>query len=245
MKPTNNIIFVNFKEVIKTADIAILEALKDERLKKQFQDIIDYTKFEYMDRDNLLRLSIQKSDKNILKYLGLKDNYNYDKLYKLLYDTIESKYIQYPPLAMVETLASILSSPAISYVYVYSEDYEDEIQTELGLLFNANVNKLRYIYGDLKTCLRGKDISLFIINDVDMIFKLSGIDELKYREVLLATYGYNYTLSDEDLVIKHDLTDIFIKSAFKLKMFEPFILTEKHISQFENNIDDNNNLSLG
>ena len=104
MKPSNNKIFINFRDVIKSPDLAILESLKDPELKKQFSSIIDYTRFEYMNQANLIRLLLQRTDKNILRYLGLVNNYDYDKLYKMLYDNIESKYIEYPPFSMVAAI---------------------------------------------------------------------------------------------------------------------------------------------
>lgn len=245
MKPSNNKIFINFRDVIKSPDLAILESIKDPELKKQFSDIVDYTRFEYMNQANLIRLIVQRTEKNILKYLGLKSNYNYDKLYKMLYDNIESKYIEYPPFSIVETVSIILTSLAISNVYIYTDNFEAEVQTQLGILFNANATKVKYIYGDLKTCIVDKDIDLFIINDVDMILKLAEIQELKFKEILLANYGYNYDLKNGDLVLKHDLTDTFINSVFKLSMFDPYNLTEDNMTQIDNNVIQNNNLSLG
>lgn len=245
MKPSNNRIFVNFRDVIKSPDIAILESLKDPELKKQFSEIVDYTRFEYMDQANLIRVLIQRTDKNILRYLGLKKNYEYDKLYKMLYDNIDSKYIEYPPFSIVETLSLVLTSVAISSIYIYTENYEPEVQTQLGLIFNANSNKVKYIYGDLKTCIVNKDIDLFIINDVDMILKLAEIQELRYKEILLANYGYNFELKGDELVLKYDLTDTFISSIFKLNMFDPYNLTEVNMTQIDNNVIQNNNLSLG
>lgn len=245
MKPSNNKIFINFRDVIKSPDLAILESLKDPELKKQFSSIIDYTRFEYMNQANLIRLLLQRTDKNILRYLGLVDNYDYDKLYKMLYDNIESKYIEYPPFSMVETISIILTSLAISNVYIYTDNFEEEVQTQIGILFNANKNKVKYIYGDLKTCIVDKAIDLYIINDIDMILKLAEINELKFKEILLATYGYNYELKDDGLVLKHDLTNTFINSVFKLNMFDPYNLTEDNMTQLDNNIIQDNNLSLG
>ena len=78
-----------------------------------------------------------------------------------------------------------------------------------------------------------------------MILKLAEIQELKYKEILLANYGYNYELKDEQLVLKHDLVGTFMKSVFKLNMFDPYNLTEDNMTQIENNVIQNNNLSLG
>lgn len=245
MKPTNNKIFINFRDIIKSPDLAILDCIKDGELKKQFYDIIDYTKFEYMDQANLIRVLIQRTDKNILRYLGTSKTYDYDKLYKMLYDNIESKYINYPPLSMVESISIILTSVAISNVYIYTDNYEPEVQTQLGILFNANYTKIKYIYGDLKTCIMDKDIDLFIINDVDMILKLASVEELKYKEILLANYAYNYELKGGELVLKHDLVGTFMDNVFKLNVFDPYNLTEDNMTQIENNVPPNNNLSLG
>lgn len=245
MEATNNKIFIHFRDVIKTPDLAILLALKDPTLKEQFKDVIDYTRFEYMNQANLIRLIVQRTDKNILRYLGLKDDYDYDKLYDMLYSNIDDKYTGYKSLSIVESMSLALTSPAISAIYVYSEKFEDEIQTDTGIVFNANTNKVKYMYGDLKACLKDKGIALYITNDIDFIFKLAEIDELRYKEVLLANYGYNYTLSGDELVLRRDLTDVFMQSVFKLNMFSPVILTEDNMTQFDNNVPSDNNLSIG
>ena len=245
MEATNNKIFIHFRDVVKTPDLAILLALKDPALKEQFKDVIDYTRFEYMNQANLIRLIVQRTDKNILRYLGLKEGYDYDKLYSMLYSTIGDKYTAYKTLSIVESMSLALTSPAISNIYIYSENFEDEIQTDIGIVFSANMNKVKYMYGDIKSCLNDKGISLYITNDIDFIFKLAEIDELRYKEVLLANYGYNYTMNNGELVLRRDLTDIFIQSVFKLNMFSPVILTEENMTQFDNNVLSDNNLSIG
>ena len=245
MEASNNKIFIHFRDVIKTPDLAILLALKDPALKNQFKDVIDYTRFEYMNQANLMRVVAQRTDKNILRYLGLKKNYDYDKLYNMIYSSIADKYTGYKPLSIVESMSLALTSPAISNIYIYSENFEDEIQTDIGITFNANINKVKYMYGDLKACLKDKGISLYITNDIDFIFKLAEIDELRYKEILLANYGYNYTMDGDELVLKHNLTDVFMQSVFKLNMFSPIFLTEDNMTQFDNNVHSDNNLSLG
>ena len=118
MEATNNKIFIHFRDVVKTPDLAILLALKDPALKEQFKDVIDYTRFEYMNQANLIRLIVQRTDKNILRYLGLKEGYDYDKLYSMLYSTIGDKYTAYKTLSIVESISSSNISSDFEHLYL-------------------------------------------------------------------------------------------------------------------------------
>lgn len=243
----NKKIFMVFNDVLKTANIAILKALLDPDMKKQFSDVIDYTRFEFMNEDNLLRLSIQRTDKNILRYLGTSDTFDYDKMYSMIYESLKSKFTLYPSLRMVEVIALAISTPQVSEVYVYSEEYDEEIKSELGLLFNANTKKIKYVYGDIYKCVANKDIALFIFPDLEPVYKLNDMQLIGNKEVLVANYGYNYTLSSEgQLQFNFDIENNLENKAFyKLRVFNPFELTERHMSQIYNNVDENNILSLG
>lgn len=243
----NKTMFVVFNDVIKTPSMAILKGLLEPGMKENFSSVIDYTRFEFMNDDNLLRLCIQRTDKNILKYLGTSEDFDYDKMYDTMYKTITDKFTPYPSLRMVEVLAMAISTPQVGTVCVYSDTYEPEIQTELGLLFNANSKKIKYVNGGLTRALSGRNVSLFVLPDLDYLDKLYDIYPMNGKEVLIGNYGYNYTLDESgNLVFKFDLEkSITHQSIFKLRAFAPFELQERHITQTMNNVDENNNLSLG
>lgn len=243
----NKSIFLVFDDIIKTPSLAILKALLNPQMKENFSEIVDYTRFEFMNDDNLLRLCIQRTDKNILRYLGLVEGFDYDKMYSLIHDNIEDRFNPYPSLKMVKAIAIAMSTPQIGSVYIYSEKFDEQIQTQLGLLFNANTNKIKYVYGDIDKAIMGKGISLFILPDLDYVETIEVKGYLNGKEVLVPNYGYNFTLDEEgNLVFKYDLLrSVERDNIYKLRTYEPFDLTEKHMSQMMNNVDENNNLSLG
>lgn len=243
----NKSIFLVFDDIIKTPSLAVLKALLNPKMKQNFSEIIDYTRFEFMNDDNLLRLCIQRSDKNILRYLGLVEGFDYDKMYSLIHDNIEDRFTPCPSLKMVNAIAIAMSTPQIGNVYIYSEKFDEQIETHIGAIFNSNRNKLRYVYGDIAKAVSGKDITLFILPDLDYVNTLEELGCLKGKEVLVPNYGYNFTLDDEGhLVFKYDiLKSIESDNLYKLRTYAPFDLTQKHMSQMMNNVDENNNLSLG
>lgn len=244
----NKKIFLSFKDVIKTPDIAVLKALLNPDMKQNFSNVVDYTRFEFMNDDNLLRLCIQRTHKNILKYLSIDGvEFDYDKMYNLIYKNLEDKFTPYPCLRMVEVMALAISTSNISTLYIYSDEYDEEIENEIGVIFNANAGKVTYIHGDLYKSIQGKDIGLFVLADLEDVNKLNDLGLITNKEVLVANYGYNYTLDDNgNLVFKFDIqNNIKNRSFFKLRAFNPFELSEKHMSQLYNNVVENNNLSLG
>lgn len=240
-------IFLVFDDIFKSSSMAILKGIMIPEMKENFKEVIDYTKFEFMNDDNLLRFCIQRTEENILKYIGTSDTFDYDKMYDTMYSNLIDKYTPYISLRMVEVIAMAISTPQIKNVYVYSKNFDNEIQTELGLLFNANTKKIKYVYGDLDKALIGKDITLFILPSMTYVNKLYSLNILHHKEVLIANYGYNYKLDENgELVFKYDINDSIInESMFKLRVFDPFDLDDKHMTQMYNNVNDNNFLSHG
>lgn len=238
-------IFITYRDIIKTPDIALLKALKDDCLKEQFKDIIDYTKFEFMNDPNLMRLILQRTDMNIFRYLGKIPNYDYDKLYDLIYSTVNSKYVEYRSLFLVKPIINIVSNQFINKIYFYTEKYEEDVRIDIGKTFTNNVEKIEYVYGNIHDVLSIRDVDLYIINDIMIINKLIASHKIFNKEVLLPIYGYNYTIEEGNLVLKIDPDMLLKRYNVTMRLYRPFELTSENMTQYYNNVDPDSNLSRG
>lgn len=245
MIETKGNIFITYKDIIKTPDIALLKAIKDPDLKERFKDIIDYTQFEFMNDANLMRVILQRTDTNILRYLGKIKDYDYDKLYDLIYSMIDTKYLEYRALFLVKPIINILSNQFINKIYFYTERYEEDVRIDIGKTFTNNVDKIEYVYGNIHDVLKVRDVDLYILNDIMIIYKLIASHKIFNKEILLPIYGYNYTIEGEDLVLKIDTDKLTKKYNITVRLFRPFELTLENMTQFYNNVDPDSNLSHG
>lgn len=238
--------FVYFDDVLMTPHINILNAIKSEEIRTKLVDIIDYSKFEFMDNANLLRLSIQRTEVNILKFIGLSDSFDYDNLYDAIYNNIIDKYSMSPIMNMAGTIATAMSTPMVDKVFIYSKLYSEEIVNKIGAMFTSNPDKVNYIYGDLNTAVFNKNIKLFVLPNTDILKHFMDSGTVGGKEVILPTYGHNYKLINDDLVFKIDLESIKKEDPkMRVETFTPFTLSKDNFTQLYNNIPNDDFLSLG
>lgn len=226
-------IFVDYEGVIKSSVPTLLSQL-ELVFKESLKDFINFDMITGMNRANLTRISVQRTEKNILKYLAKKE-FDYDKTLKEISDSFVDLYMNSDNLVMAETLSGIiLKQKFLNNLYIHTEEYDKRIHYDIQNNFKINCSKVHYITGkkeEVYDDLQG--ITSFILNDIEDILLLIKLKKTEYTNILVANYGYNYKLDEKtgEVVPKVELTeDMLKKNIFKFATFMPVKLTLDHFN---------------
>lgn len=226
-------IFVDYEGVIKSSVPTLLSQL-ELVFKESLKDFINFDMITGMKRANLTRISVQRTEKNILKYLAKKE-FDYDKTLKEISDSFVDLYMNSDNLVMAETLSGIiLKQKFLNNLYIHTEEYDKRIHYDIQNNFKINCSKVHYITGkkeEVYDDLQG--ITSFILNDIEDILLLIKLKKTEYTNILVANYGYNYKLDEKtgEVVPKVELTeDMLKKNIFKFATFMPVKLTLDHFN---------------
>lgn len=235
---TKHNVFVYYNGVLKIFEPYLLDTVRDPFFQDKFSTVLDYSKFLNLDFKNLIRLCVQRIDTNIFKYVAFdefKETYDFDKLYKTIYDATEDLMLNSPELDFTHHLQFLASRQFIENIYIYSDNFDSRIQEDINMTFISNKNKFQYIYGDINEAVKKYKSDLYVFPDIDLIQVLKSNGILPKKEIMLAQYGFNFKLnSNEDILELKENYDKYINNAiFKLQMFKPIQMDESFFTQIE------------
>ena len=115
-------VLVTYRDIIKTADMYIINLLKT-KFRDKFKEYIDYSLLDTLTDEALLLHWVNRPVKNPLEWLAIKP-FDYEKNYQLLYDKSKRLYIDCEALKFDATLSNYKVSRAIDDIYVWNPTYD-------------------------------------------------------------------------------------------------------------------------
>lgn len=164
---------------------------------------------------SMIEWYVKRRYKNPLKCLDYANILNIEEVDNLLQVILESDNSIYklsPPLN-VQQMFHVYRQHHMSFpVYIYSEKEETYIKEDCKEIFTG-IN-IRYVYGDLKECIKKCDQNFtYIFSDIELVKIAAEILIGTCSHILLANdYRYNYV--DNCHTLKYDLRDIATKYPF-------------------------------
>jgi hypothetical protein len=153
---------------------------------------------------------------------------------KDIFNRFPDMYSKSEKLVMGDSLHMILSQGFTEKVYVYTPEYDERVHVDLNDTYR-NPDKLKYITGDFANIIEDfDDITTFIFNDIIDISTLIAFNKTKYTNILVANYGYNFTIDDNgNLTLRIDAESMMEEYVFKFSTFTPAKLGSEHFSQVQ------------
>lgn len=235
MKDLNNplergdIVFVEVDDIIFLLSVVFLKYLQDH--KDEYDKYFDYSKFENMNGDNLTRLCIQRTDRNILKWIAKDKELNFDFLYARLMPEL-SKYLGECPVGILgESIIKFLHDKVFKEIILYYPVNDPRIVAMVCELFD-NSDKITFAYGDpIQIIKNHRNIDAFFISDGELANKIFDENLMEYKEMCLADCGYNLINRDgkPDSVVDFEFRRKNLQ-PFKFGMMVPIQFADKHFT---------------
>jgi hypothetical protein len=226
----DEIIFVCYDEIIKNIYPYLLRQIIT-KYQKQYKEFIDIESFVNLDDKNLLRLVIQRSDKNLLRYLSLK-SFDYDGALTDLKNKFNEMYINSPLLIFGQSINFLLSQKFTKKIYIYTPNYDKRIHFDIQMTYK-NMDVINYVTGDFTEVVQSLDgITTWVLNDVIDITTLIEFKKTEYTNILVLNSGFNYTKDEDDkLVLRINIDDIVNQYIFKFATFDSINLTKEYFME--------------
>lgn len=224
------VIFITYDDVIKSSKLYILKTLlNDIEYKKCYKDFINYSKIENKDDQQLNAIISASTKSNILEFLATKE-FDYNVTYDDLVSRFDDIYEKSDLLEIGKSIYVLLQQKFTKKIFIYTKDYDKRLHKNITDLFD--MESIVYINGEFEDVINDifstDTITSYILNDINLLQKLIDMDKVKFTSVLIANYGYNYTLNDDLIpILKIDNIDNISKEkVFKLGVFQPIADTK-------------------
>jgi hypothetical protein len=230
------IIFISYDGIIKCAEPFILKQIL-KFYRKNFEKFINLSLIDKLDDLNLLTFCVKRQNKNIFESLALK-HFDYNKSYMTMYNKFEDMYLQSDLLAIGRAITFLLSQKFTEKIYIYSKNYDKRIHADIQLNYK-DMNKVNYVTGPLEDVFNQLNgITTYIFADIlDITSLLLYKEKCKYTNILVANYGYNYCIRDNNngiISLRMDLEKISQDLIFKFATFMPVDFTNDYFTMFNN-----------
>lgn len=226
------IIFVSYNEIIKNPYPFILSQIV-KRYTDFYKDFLDINKFKSLDNDNLLRLVIQRSEKNIFEYLAIK-KFDYESSLQDIYNKFDDLFIYSPQLQIADSLTMLLSQKFTKKIYIHSDVYDKRIHLDIQTLFQ-DMHRVNYVTGDFtKVINKLEGVTTWILDDAYKIIPLVHNKKVEFTNILVANYGYNFALNDDkQLSFRINTEEWEKKYTFKFATFMPIKFSDNHFNMIK------------
>lgn len=223
------IIFIMYDDVIKSPYPALLNNILNQ-YHDFYSKFLDLDKLNGYDMNNIIRLCVQRTEFNLFQYLA-KTKFNFDKSLKDFSSRFDTLYKDSSLLTIGESLHVVMSQKFTQKVYFFSHEYDPRIHKDIQLTFGEN-KKITYLAGDMVDAINNTPgINSFILNYYDDIEKICTTNKIKGSNVLLARYGYNFSLNEDGILdFRVDTNRLQKEYGFKFASFIPTQLTNEHFT---------------
>lgn len=229
-KYKTEVFFVSYEEVIKSPYPVILQTILT-KYKDFYSNYLKLDDLVHYNFANLTRFCIQRTDVNLLEYIA-KTEFDYEGTLLELKSRFSNLYKISELLKFGQSLPILIAQRFTEKVYIYSPKYDPrihlDIQTSLGTM-----DKIAYVAGNLAEAVSNlkHKVTAFVFNDIAQIVEVAPTGKLKNSTVLLASYGYNYTLDSKgDLILKIDIEKMCREYGFEFVQFAPIDFTDEHFA---------------
>lgn len=192
----SNILFF-YENIIKTPDLFIIKAIVNTpKYRKKFEEYLLLETFDNMDDDILLPLICSRKEKNLFKWLMIKE-FDYEANYNYFKNKFLNMYIQTNPFTMLNDIDDkFIKHPAIEKVFFFSDEYDKRIDFDIQFNYkdNDNKSKVDYVTGNLEKALVKLEIKMVFYPYLDDILPIAR----KHKDIIFSIPNYGFNLNDED-----------------------------------------------
>jgi len=224
------VIFITYEDVIKTPYPFLLYQIIH-KYRHIYDEFLHLDTIEKMDMKNLYRFCLQRTNRNVLVDLA-KREFDVDEALSDLKKKFFNIYENCELLAIGNSLPLILSQKFTKKIYVHTEEYDIRVHMDLQKTYH-NMTKVNYVTGNLVDVLDAlpEPVTTFILNDITDVGTIIFKQKEEYTNILVASYGYNYTLNEEGkMILRVNIEDFTKDRIFKFATFIPQELTEDHFT---------------
>lgn len=158
---------------------------------------------------SLVEWYIKRRYQNPLICIDYLNKYQHTELDKMLFEILDADLSIYSmaPTMIVCKMLSVYKSQHMSFpIFIYSKEYEKNIEIDIGNTFPGL--PVKYLYGDLETAVKNCDHNFtYMISDIQLFKELSDILINTYSHLILA-HDYRYNYIDNNKTFKYNLFDI-------------------------------------
>jgi hypothetical protein len=229
------IIFITYNEIIKNPYPLILEQIKT-KYYDIYKEFLNLDLIKNLDYNNLLTICTKRDKKNIFEYLALKQ-FDYEKTLSEIYNKFDDLYLKSNLLSIGNSIFYLLHQKFTEKIYIYSEKYDKRIHFDLQFNFK-DMKKVNYVTGPYNKVMEKLDgITTYILNDIMYVTPIISTDKCKYTNILIANYGYNYYLNENNnLRLRVNLDDVYMEKCFKYATFLPAKFDKSYFTNLNNKI---------
>lgn len=193
-------IFIQYDDCIKCLSYSIIKYLLSHE--REYSEFIDYSKIKNKNDKSLIRIALMRKTSNILKELS-KPNVEWDCKKSL--QQIEQKYddlcINGYNLDFFRVINKFLFEPSFKSIFIYYPNPDRRFIIDLYSNFSCtkNMDKINLVFNtNLEyTIKNNKDISCFIVSDLDLAKYLIESGTVDDKELLISETRYNI-ISDKE-----------------------------------------------
>jgi hypothetical protein len=158
---------------------------------------------------SIIEWYVKRRYQNPLACIDYLKKYDHSVLDKMLLDILnndESLYRLAPTLNAYKML-SVYKSQHMSFpIFIYSNEYEHYIETDITNIFSGL--PVKYVYGDLRTAVSNCSQNFtYMISDIELFKKLADMLIGSYSHLILA-HDYRYNFSDNHKTLKYNLYEM-------------------------------------
>lgn len=217
----DEVFFVEYKDVIKSSVPKLVEMFLTS-YRDDVKDFINMDTISNLNKKDIWKLTIGRTDRNILKYLSTVD-FDFDNVLKVLEDAHKELYMLSEPMIYTHVIHTLMNYKFTKVVYIYSEEYDPKIEFDIHEQFSTYGDRIVYIAGNLKDVLESLDNkpTLYALSDISKMDTIIQMGMQEYCEFMIAEYGYNYTIKNGVLVLKGDYESMMEEKIFKFGSFAP------------------------
>jgi hypothetical protein len=223
-----DVFFISYDGIIKNYRPWLLKSIsEDTTIKDRYSDILNFQMIDGMSIEQLNGLILRSQSKNIFKYIGYDDTYDYDTLMNELYGKYLELYIYSELLPIGFNISNLFMKKIRGSIIVYSEIDDPRIYFDMVTnVIEPNQNTdIKYFIGDPIDIIKSidKKITTFMINDIDVVNRIIDEKLCVNSLIMVPKYGYNYKPLNDTMILKIDnLLSKTEKLHFEIVDFVPF-----------------------
>ena len=220
------IMLVEYIDTIKCPSAGILNLIKKDYV-NELKGLIDINKLQRMDFKNIQRYVIERPTKNILDYIKTND-FNTNEIYKALYNAYDTIYMDLPLMAIGSSIYFLSKQKFTEKIYLFSEEYDKKIEYDIKEHF-CELDNVYYVAGDFKSILNSiESPTSYILSDIDKVKTIIDMEKIEFTEIMIAQYGYNYSIKDSIMSIKGNYDKMMYDLNFKIASFTPLNMDKSY-----------------
>lgn len=222
--------FIEYDGIIKNYRPTLLHKIMyDPETISKYSDILNLQIIDGMTIEALNGLTLRSEYVNILKYIRVDDNIDYDIILSSIYGKYVDLYGASEPLTTMLSIPKLLSQKIPVSIFLYSpiDDPRIAIDIYTGIVEQNKDANIPYYCGDIVDILKHIDtnINRYMLSNISTVDILLDNNIIKKDDVIfIPQYAYNYKLDDNGKLIPKidNLLEKVDKYKFELIYFNPY-----------------------